>query len=165
MTKDEALKAGVKLASKIGLINVSRQNLCESMGIPFGSWTNVVGCSFTDFYNELKTLVDSNDTLAITKKRVDPELRKDHILNAAIEVAKNTPFNKMSRIQVAEEAGVSEGLVSKHFGTMEQLRGDVVRRAIKNEVLVIIAHAIASGHRHAKELDAELKERALKCLI
>jgi hypothetical protein len=165
MTKDEVLKAGVTLASKIGLINVSRRNLCEAIGIPFGSWDNAVECSFTEIYSELKERIGTTNTQTITKKRVDPELRKDHILNAAIRVAEKVPFNRMSRAQVAEEAGVADALVSKHFGTMEQLRGDVVRRAIKQENLKIIAQAIAAGHRHAKKVDGELKARALQCLI
>lgn len=167
MTKNEALQAGVKLAKNIGLINVSRSELCKELGINDSAWPSVIGCTFTEFFRELKkSLGDSSKlTHPIVKKRVNPELRKDHILSVAIDLAAEKGFNNVTRSDVAEAAGVSTGTVSKHFGTMDQLRNDIVRRAIKSEVLKIIAQAIASGNRHVKKIDTELKERALKCLI
>lgn len=166
MTRQQALEVGRKLAAEIGLANVSRSNLCEAMGIPNGSLKNVVGCQFTEFFEELKTVVgDSPGNFSVTKTRADPELRKDSILNSAMTLAAEIGYNRLTRAKVAEAAGVSESLVSKNFGTMEQLKNDIVRRAIKTENLKIIAQGLVTNNRHIKKVSSDLKHRALKCLI
>ncbi|MEG1884863.1 MAG: TetR/AcrR family transcriptional regulator [Alistipes sp.] len=164
MTKNEALQAGVKLAKSIGLINVSRSGLCAELGIHNSAWPSTIGCSFTEFFDELKDLVPASTHL-ITKKRVNPELRKDHVLNVALALSEVEGYSKVTRLQVADAAGVSTGTVSKHFGTMDQLRNDVVRRAVKTKNLKVIAQAIAAGDRHVKKIDVDLKAEALRCLI
>lgn len=166
MSKQRALEVGRKLAADIGLANVSRSNLCEAMGIPNGSLQNVVGCQFTEFFEDLKKEVgDSPGTFAVTKTRADPELRKDSILNSAMILAEKIGYNRLTRAKVAEAAGVSESLVSKNFGTMDQLKNDIIRRAIKTENLKIIAQGLASNNRHTKRVSSDLKHRALACLI
>jgi len=100
----------------------------------------------------------------VTKKRQNPEARKDQILIAAVELAKEVGYNKMTRDAIAVKAGVSMGLVTHYFETMNQLRRDVVRYARNNDIPEIIAQGIANQDPHAKKAPPALKAKALELL-
>ena len=100
----------------------------------------------------------------MTKKRQNPEARKDQILIAAVELAKEVGYNKMTRDAIAIKAGVSMGLVTHYFETMTQLRRDVVRYARNNDIPEIIAQGIANQDPHAKKAPPALKEKAIALL-
>ena len=100
----------------------------------------------------------------MTKKRQNPEARKDQILIAAVELAKEVGYNVMTRDAIAVKAGVSMGLVTHYFETMIQLRRDVIRYARKNNIPEIIAQEIANQDKHAKKASPELKAKAVELL-
>lgn len=161
MNKQTALQVGQELAQKIGVINISNASLSDAMGVPSGSLPHILGCSFTEFFDELKSVCPPTNH-EVLKKRVNPALRKDHILNTAVELAVSVGYTKITRPSVAVAAGVSESTIQKHFSTMVQLRNDLVRRAVKTKNLAVIAQAIAAGSPHVKKLDADLREKALE---
>lgn len=99
------------------------------------------------------------------KKRMAPDERKETILTAAVSVAKTNGYNKMTRDDIARHAGVSTGLVTFYFSTMTQLRRAVIRSAITNEVLEVVAQGLAIGDDQAKKAPDELKKRATDFLI
>lgn len=166
MNREEILKIGERLARKKGLINVRRQDICEVLGIPEGSWNTGVGIPFLDLVKELKDRLGDEKLVKMNKKRAaGPELRKDHILNVAIKLAEKLGYSRMTVMQVAEAAGVTHGTVLRYYGTVAQLRNDVMRKAVKTENLKIIAQGLSIGDRQAKKADEEIKEKALKCLI
>lgn len=101
----------------------------------------------------------------MSRKRLKPDDRKGQILQAAIQVA-SAPggWSRLTREAVAREASCAEGLVSNYFGTMICFRRTIMRAAIANEVLPVIAQGLASGDTSASKAAPELKRRALELL-
>lgn len=98
------------------------------------------------------------------KKRMRPNERRDMILNAALELAGSKSYTTITRDEIADHAGVAVGLVTKYFGTMPNLKRDVMRAAIRYEHLPIIAHGIAIHDPHAMKAPPALKRRAVASL-
>ena len=98
------------------------------------------------------------------KKRQKPDVRKDQILIAAVELAKEVGYNKMTRDAIAIKAGVSMGLVTHYFETMNQLRRDVMRYARKHEIPAIIAQGLVNNDQHARKAPPELKNKAAELI-
>jgi len=99
------------------------------------------------------------------KKRLQPEQRKEDILTAAVELAEKVGFQNITRDAIADHAGVSFGLVTRYFGTMTQLKGDVMRRAIKQENLPIVADGIACRDSRALKVPESLRRSAVSYMI
>jgi AcrR family transcriptional regulator len=90
-----------------------------------------------------------------------PKERKAEILQAALKVAAICGLTTFTRAQVADEAGISPASVNKYFTTMAQLRRDVMRAAVRDECLKLIAQGIVLGDKQALKAPAELRARAL----
>jgi len=101
----------------------------------------------------------------MTKRRLPPDDRKYQILTAALVVAARPGgWSKLTRDAVAREAQCADGLVSKYFGTMTQMRRTVMRSAVLTENLAIVAQGLATGDVYAQKAAPELKARALNTL-
>jgi len=96
--------------------------------------------------------------------RMKPDIRKGEILEVAIALSKTHGYNRVTRDQVADAAGVSMGLVTHRFGTMNQLRRDIMRRAVEGGIVEIIAQGLAMGNPHAEKAPADLKKQAVEYL-
>lgn len=90
--------------------------------------------------------------------------RKSAILDAAVRVAERKHYAIMTRQDIAAEAGVTGPLVQHYFGTMDQLRRAVMRKAVRDGVLRVIAQGLIAGNPHAAQASAELKEQARGCM-
>lgn len=101
----------------------------------------------------------------MTRTRLKPEVRRDQILTAAIEVAKRDGFANITRDAVATHAGVSNGQVNHMFNTMTQLRRAVMRAAVHREILPIVAAGLAGGDSEAHKAPEWLKRNALDTLL
>jgi len=91
--------------------------------------------------------------------RKDPKVRKEEVLNAAIKVAKNTPYTQMTRLQVSEMAECAEGTINRYYGTMNQLRKAVMRRAVRDGIVNIVSLGLALHDTQAMESNAELRDK------
>ena len=164
MNKEHVNNAAIVMVREAGLINLSRRELCARAGIPDGSFVHVMNMSFSEYVATLK--VEHGDTKGkhtVNKSRVvDPVMRRDQILNVAIELAKKSGYNNITRNDVADNAGVSMSLINRYFKTMPQLRRAVIRAAVANEVLEIIAQGLVNKDARARKASDELKSRALK---
>lgn len=89
---------------------------------------------------------------------------KSETLAAALTVAERDGFGRMSRAAVAAAAGCSNAMVSYYFSTMAQLKRDVMRAAVRQERLPIVAEGLATGNVYAARAPAELKQKALATL-
>jgi len=160
--KNHITNTALDMVHESGLINLSRRELCERAGIPNGSFPHYMGESFTEFVSRIKKAIPDDDDkhYPVIKTRANPELRRDQILNVAVTLSVRCGYNNIRRDHVAEVAGVSEGLVTKYFNTMTQLRRDIIRSAIKKEIPEIIAQGLANGDKHAKKAPPELKNKA-----
>jgi len=165
MTKSEIKKIAIRMCKRNGLINLSRQSLCLQAGIPDGSFHRVMGCSFTEFVIELAEYTDvTTGAKTVTKLRASPKLRKRQILDAAITVSVKHGYQHITREHVAKCAGISEGLVTRYFNTMVQLRRDVMRAAIRDGKYKIVAQGLAANDKQARKAPDELKAEALTYL-
>ena len=159
--KNHITNTALDMVHENGLINLSRRELCERAGIPNGSFPHFMGETFTAFVNRIKETIDTDDKhYPVVKTRTNPELRRDQILSAAVTLSIMDGYNNIRRDEIAEVAGVSEGLVTNYFNTMNQLRRDIIRAAIKKEIPEIIAQGLANGDKHARKASTELKEKA-----
>lgn len=104
---------------------------------------------------------EMNDT---PSKRLDPKVRKAEILAVAVQRASLLGLAGLRRDDVAQAAGVANGLVTRYFNTMTQLRRAVVRAAIHSENLPLIAQALANRDPDAMKAPEELRKRALASL-
>ena len=93
-------------------------------------------------------------------KRLDPVVRTAELLRTAVEVASVRGWRAMTRECVAVAAGVSPALVSARLGTMDALRRSVMRAAIRQQVVSIVAEGLAVGDPHARKAPDELKRLA-----
>jgi len=97
-------------------------------------------------------------------KRLAPEVRKDEILAVAVRLAKDEGFNSLRRDAIAKAAGVAQGLVTRYFNTMPQLKRAVMRYAVHFEVLPIVAEGLAIRDTEALKASDALKQKALSTL-
>lgn len=162
--KEHVKAAALDLIREEGLINLSRLGVCRRAGIPDGSFPHVMGCTFSEFVTQLKKEVVDDQSHAVHKSRVSPALRKDQILAAAVALARTDHYAALTRLKIAEKAGVSMGLVTNYFGTMQKLRRSVMRAAIAQEIPEIVAQGLANGDPHAKKAPPELRTRAATLL-
>lgn len=98
------------------------------------------------------------------RNRFSPAVRKSQIVAAALALAGVHGYGRVTRDQIAVAAGCSTGLVST-FGTMTNLRRDIVRAAVQSQDLVVLGQALAARDPHAQAAPDELKRRALDAAL
>ena len=99
------------------------------------------------------------------KKYLKTSERREQILALACEAATAGHFRQVSRAEIAEKAGTATGNINRVFGTMDQLRSDLIAYAIKHEKLVVIAQAILDKHPGVEGLDDDLRLAAFSSLL
>lgn len=99
-----------------------------------------------------------------TRTRMSRRARHDDIMAAALRVATDVGYNRITRDDIALAAGCSPALISEIFGTMVCLRRAMVRAAVANHVLPVVAQALALRDPHALRAPAELRELAAASL-
>ena len=62
--------------------------------------------------------------------RLDPNIRKENIIQSALAVTRQLGLARVTREAVAKHAEVADGTVSHYYNTMKQLRRAVARRAM-----------------------------------
>lgn len=77
-------------------------------------------------------------------------MRKEQILSAAMQLARETHYHKVNRADVAQRAGCGAGTVNLYFGDMEGLRDAIVHEGVAISDTDIIAQAIVSKHPAVK---------------
>lgn len=91
--------------------------------------------------------------------------RTEQLLEAALAVAERDGFSNLRRDAIAAKAGVNGSLVSLRLGTMDAVRRAVMRRAIKERRLSIVAQGLAIKDRHALKAPQDLREKAIASLL
>lgn len=97
----------------------------------------------------------------MTRERLAPDVRKENLIVAALAVAKRDGFSSLTRASIANEAECSTGLVTNYLGTMPQLKRTVMRAAITNEVVEVVAEGIALRDKQALKAPDALKKKAI----
>lgn len=101
----------------------------------------------------------------MSKNKNNTSGRRDAVLNAALDLAMRDGFSHITRDGVAKQAGVGAGTVNLYYGTVPQLKRDVMRVAIARRILPIIAQGIAARDPRALNAPDELKRAALDSLM
>ncbi len=90
---------------------------------------------------------------------------KPSILTEAVRIAKLKGLFNFSRADVAQAAEVSDATVSYHFGTMRALRQEIVRHAVENEIMSILADARAGREVIGVSMNGELRKKIAHYLV
>lgn len=98
------------------------------------------------------------------RTRKKPQERKEEILAAAAKLAERVGYTHVTRDAVADQAGVSMGLVSNYFSTMAQLKRDIMRFAVREGNLHIIAQGLMHKDTQALKVDKEVRNRAAQLI-
>lgn len=94
-----------------------------------------------------------------------PADRKVEILDAALALARQYGYQRVTRDAIAAKADCSPAIVSKHFGTMVQLRRAIMSAAVVREDLNVIAQGLAAGDSKARAAKPEVRKAALERLL
>lgn len=87
--------------------------------------------------------------------------RKKILLCTAIGLSIKLGYQNITRDQIAESAGVSNALINRYFGTMDKLKKQVVRTAIKQEVMEILEQALGMRDSQIAKIPDTLKHKIL----
>lgn len=89
----------------------------------------------------------------------------DKILRAAVRLAKKRGFRAFTRSDVAVEVGCATGTVNYHFDSMDVLRMEVMREAIRREVMAVVAEGLSRRHVLVLRAPERLRRKAALQLI
>lgn len=160
MKRKQIKKIAIEMVKEQGLINLSRHDLCKKVGIPDGSFSYIMDCTFTELVNELNVENIKQKSTSVIKRRTNAALRKEQLLKIAMMLSIEKGYNNITRDGIAIAAGVSFSLVTKYFGTMHALRCEIIKTAIKQEVFEIIAQGIVNNDDRFKKISKSLKIKA-----
>lgn len=93
--------------------------------------------------------------------RLKPKERRKQILDVAVQLAQEKGFESLTRAAIADKAQVTHALITHYYNTMPQLKRDVMRAAVRQEILEIIAYGLATSNPHAAKASPELRARAI----
>lgn len=86
--------------------------------------------------------------------------RTAELLAVALRLAAADGFRTLTRDAIALAAGVSPGLVSARLGTMDQMRRSVMRQAVTQRCVPVVAQGLAVRDRQALKADEQLRAAA-----
>lgn len=90
--------------------------------------------------------------------------RQVKILAAALVVAERAGYLTMTRRDVARQAGVANGNINHAFGTMDALRGAVMRAAIESGNIAIVRQGLLAEDELATNAPPELREAVARSI-
>jgi len=93
------------------------------------------------------------------------KFKRENVLIVATSLASAVGYQNITREEVAQSSFTSPGTVSGLFGSMEQLKQEVVKFALDNACLPVIAQALANRNKLAMAASENLKRRAMEMMI
>lgn len=94
-------------------------------------------------------------TAAPRWRRLEPDARREQILECAVELFGERPYAAVSTSDIAARAGVARGLLNHYFGTKRDLYLEVVRRMVVLPELGEVAAATGGPLRVRVERSVE----------
>jgi hypothetical protein len=82
------------------------------------------------------------------------------MLDHAVRLAARIGYQNITRKILATEAGTANSTVSYHFGSMENLRSAIIKRAIELGSSTVVAQGIVARDWHALRAPQSLKDAA-----
>src|SRR3954464_4139227 len=65
------------------------------------------------------------------RRRLEPDARREQILDCAVRLFGERPYASVSTTDIAREAGIARGLLNHYFGTKRDLYLEVVRSMVR----------------------------------
>ena len=96
--------------------------------------------------------------------KLEARVRIAQILTAALKIAPKVGYAKLTRDDVAKEAGIPASLIPYHMGTMAEFRRKIMREAVRVECLPVIAQGVACSDRIALKAPDALRRKALSSI-
>ncbi len=96
-----------------------------------------------------------------SRHRLDPDVRKAQILDATLELSRTHGYTRVTKQMIADKLGTSTGIVNCHYGTVNQLRRDIIRHAIKIEDVTIIGQALVERDPNARKVPPDLRAKVI----
>ncbi len=90
--------------------------------------------------------------------------RREEILAVAVRLSALAGYRNVTRNQIAEVVGLTPQAIQHHIGTVANMRRDIMRKAIADENLTVIAQGMANKDEHALKAPDDLLGRARAAL-
>lgn len=97
-------------------------------------------------------------------QRMSPKDRTRHLLECGLRLAERDGYKNVTMGALGMAAGVSRTLSHRYFSNVNQFRVAVMRAAVKQENLTVIAQGLAAKDPHALKAPEELRRRAAATL-
>lgn len=94
--------------------------------------------------------------------RMGPKDRKKQLLEIGLKLAEEVGYQNVTMLALTDRAGVSRTLYHRYFSTVGQFRVDVMRAAVKQGNLCVVAQGLAAKDKQALKAPIELRERAAR---
>lgn len=99
------------------------------------------------------------------RKRLDAQVRKADILDAALTLARVRGYNKITRAEIAQAAGCSASLPSAYFGTINKMRRAIMSAAVARRDIQVVAQGMYAGDSKARSAPEDLKEEVMLYIV
>lgn len=99
------------------------------------------------------------------RTRLAPDKRSQQILDTALKMAARDGLHEITRDGLADEANVSQGLITHYFENMDSLRSAIMVEAIKTENIPVVAEGVRYNYPEIHDMPGALKEKAVKTII
>jgi AcrR family transcriptional regulator len=83
------------------------------------------------------------------------------LIQAAARVVRSKGLHKLTRDNIAAEAGVAPSLVSHYLGTMDDIRESVMVAAVDMKDIELLRHGLQAEHPSAMGAPIELRKQAM----
>lgn len=101
----------------------------------------------------------------MTRQRLDPDIRKQQILDAAIDLSIQKGYRQLTRQSIANKIRCAAPLINHYYGNIENLRDIVLQIAIEREIMPILAESYGSRGKETSHLPTPLKEKVINYLM
>ena len=101
----------------------------------------------------------------MSTKRLPPRIRMNEMTLAALALAVDHGYDRVTRDQVAAACSVSPSAVQYHFPTMTQLRRSVMRAAVRHGNLPVIAQGLAAKDPIARRAAPDVQQAAAEGML
>ena len=117
-----------------------------------------------DLRNALMELRPELDLPVESDQRMTPGDRRRQLMDIALKLSSEHGYKNITVKQISDAAGVGHTLYAHYFGNLNQLRVDVMRAAVKQSILPVIAQGLVVKDPQAMKASPELRARAIESL-
>lgn len=110
--------------------------------------------------NACAKLAGREDVVQAVTRALNPPSTRSELISVGVGLAKDVGLTKLTRALVGDESGKAHGTVSHHFGQFQNFKDELIKWAVENEDLILIAQGLKDDNRYALQADATLQERA-----